>query len=210
MEETVGIGKECSRLAKHLCVGCPSQSLVALRTVSGHRKIVRQLSPAGIADQLIDGSIARGDGSRFQALGNGSDRHRLDVADHHLVGSRDRDIPIAEKGATGRKRNKAVIITKSIYQTEMVVLCAEIPAMHTALWAIHPSPLGTIAVVQYLSGETGEPRPLLGFEYEGRHTGTILAEVNHQRLIGFNHQWLPLGKFTLDDHRSVFHLLFLL
>ena len=48
VEESVGIGKIRSSFGKHLCVGCPSQTFVALRTVGRDREVVGALAPYGV------------------------------------------------------------------------------------------------------------------------------------------------------------------
>ena len=73
MEETVGVGKETARLGEHLCVGCPAQPLVALRTVGRHREVVGTLAPQSVGDKAIDEVIASREAATLHCFGDGTD-----------------------------------------------------------------------------------------------------------------------------------------
>ena len=59
MEEAVGVGEESTRLCEHLSICCPALPFVTLRTIGGHREIIRAHAPQDIGQQTIDAFIAR-------------------------------------------------------------------------------------------------------------------------------------------------------
>ena len=63
MEEIACIGKIGSGLGKDLCVGCPSKTLISLRTIGRYRQIVGSHPPESVAYELIDKRVAGGEGA---------------------------------------------------------------------------------------------------------------------------------------------------
>ena len=204
MEELVGVGEEGARLGEHLCVGRPSQPLVALRTVGGHREVVRPLSPDGVRYQLVHHLVARHDGARLQVFGYRGHGDGAEPGDAHLVGGRDREVPVAEECTARPECLVAVTPAEGVFQPYPRVCYPQVGAVHAPLRTVHAPALGAVAVVEQLTGQTGEHGALLGTEREVGHGGGILSEVHHQCLAAAHHHLLVGGKLAFHHHASVF------
>ena len=202
-EETVGVGKEGSRLGKHLRVGHPSQALVALWAIGGHRQIVGTLSPKCIRNQFVHQFVARSDFADLQVLGNRGHWNRLDAVDDHIVGHCDRDQTITKEREMRIPFGRILGIGKCIVNSHACIGNTQVLAMHTALGTIHATALQTIAIVQQFRGNAGELCSTLGIKHKGGHGRAILAEVYHKMLTWvYNHRLFP-GIFPADDHFAI-------
>ena len=164
MEESVGVGEVGACLGKYLGVGHPPQALIALRTVGRYREIVGTLPPKGVRDNLIDEFVTCCDGACLQSLGDRGNRQRFYFLNFDLIGSCHRDIAIAEEGTVGIIAHKTIVVAEGVVDTHTCILNSEVAAMHAALRTVHAAALGTIAVVQNLTRQTGEHGTFLSLE----------------------------------------------
>ncbi len=181
-EERRSVGKECARLGEYLRVGRPAQTLVALRTVGGHREVVRKLAPIGVRDEFVYRLVARRDLAYFEALGDGGDGDGGDLLDSHGVGGDDRHVAIAEESAARMIAHELVARAEGVFQETTRIGDAQVLAVHAALGTVHAAASRSVAVVEQLARHAGKRRTLLRAEHERRNARAVLSEIDYQRL----------------------------
>ena len=125
VEETIGIGEERTSLTEHLRVCCPSQSLVALRTVGRNAQIVGAHSPNGVRDKLVHKVVTRGDISCFHFGRDAADRHGLYVFYRDFIGGGDVEVAVAKERLTRGVVYGFLAIGKSVIQSDTLVVNAQ-------------------------------------------------------------------------------------
>ena len=206
MKKRTRIGKECTCLGEHLRVGCPSQALIALRAVGGHREVVRQLSPIGVHNQSIDRFVAGGDCTGLELLRNRCNGYRLNALDCDIATYRNRYQPIAEKCASGLICYRRLACCKGVFEFHSGVGDAQILAMDAALRTIHTSILGSVAIVEQFRNFTQERSAFGCGKLKCGHTGAVLSKVHHKVLAGANHNILIGSKLSLYHHLTIFFI----
>ena len=209
VEKLVGVGKERARFGKHLRVGHPPQTLVALRAVGGNGEVVGALSPDYIRDKFVDRSVACCDGAGFHLFRNGGDGNGLDRFDAHLVCRRHRHVAVAVERGVGIVSHVVTAVGKGVDKLDGILVHAQVLAVHAPFGAVHAAASGAVTVVEQFAGQAGEYRAAGCLEFKGRNGGAVLTKVHHKRFARFHrHHFVP-GKFFDHDHFSEF-LAFLL
>ena len=203
VKEAVGIGKECSRLGKHLRIGCPSQTFVTLGAVGSHTQIVGALTPYGVRDKLIYQFVARCNGTNLHILADRCHRHALDALEGNIVCCCNRYQTVAEESILGTEANRLILAAESIFQLHTCIGDAQIQTVHTTLRAVHTTTLGSIAVVQQLGGQTHQLGTFFSTEDKAGHSRAVLTEVNHQRFALVQCYRLPLLVFPLNLNGTI-------
>ena len=165
-EEIVRIGKERTRLGKHLSIGSPTKALIALWTVGRHREIVRKLSPIGVCNKFIDKLVTSGNFTNLQFLFDRCHRDRLHALKFDCTRSCNIEVAVAEKRIARIICNKVSVVTEGVNCTNTILLTSYIAVVAASLGTINQTILSTITIVENLSRKACQNSTLYGLELE--------------------------------------------